>query len=44
MKLTFYEGTDMNQAMAETIGYVNRARAFMPPGPYRRLSRVSMRG
>ena len=32
MKLTFYEGTDMNQAMAETIGYVNRARAFMPPG------------
>src|SRR3974390_407951 len=32
MKLTFYEGTDMNQAMSETIGYVNRARAFMPPG------------
>jgi multidrug efflux pump subunit AcrB len=32
MKLTFYEGTDMNQAMAETIGYVDRARAFMPPG------------
>lgn len=32
MKLTFYEGTDMNQAMAEVIGYVNRARAFMPPG------------
>src|SRR5215207_8155947 len=32
MKLTFHEGTDMNQAMAETIGYVNRARAFMPPG------------
>jgi multidrug efflux pump subunit AcrB len=32
MKLTFYEGTDMNQAMAETIGYVNRARSFMPPG------------
>jgi multidrug efflux pump subunit AcrB len=32
MKLTFQEGTDMNQAMAETIGYVNRARAFMPPG------------
>src|SRR5438552_6940169 len=32
MKLTFYEGTDMNQAMAETVGYVNRARAFMPPG------------
>src|SRR5678809_39704 len=32
MKLTFHEGTDMNQAMAETIGYVNRARDFMPPG------------
>jgi multidrug efflux pump subunit AcrB len=32
MKLAFHEGTDMNQAMAETIGYVNRARAFMPPG------------
>src|SRR4051795_9857419 len=32
MKLTFREGTDMAQAMAETIGYVNRARAFMPPG------------
>src|SRR6188768_2613528 len=32
MKLQFYSGTDMNQAMAETVGYVNRARAFMPPG------------
>jgi len=32
MKLQFYAGTDMNQAMAETVGYVNRARAFMPPG------------
>ncbi|HEY1341691.1 MAG TPA: efflux RND transporter permease subunit [Bryobacteraceae bacterium] len=32
MKLTFHEGTDMSQAMSETIGYVNRARAFMPPG------------
>jgi len=32
MKLTFREGTDMQQAMAETVGYVNRARAFMPPG------------
>jgi multidrug efflux pump subunit AcrB len=32
MKLTFHEGTDMAQAMAETVGYVNRARAFMPPG------------
>lgn len=32
MKLVFHPGTDMNQAMAQTIGYVNRARAFMPPG------------
>jgi multidrug efflux pump subunit AcrB len=32
MKLTFREGTDMQQAMAETVGYVNRARSFMPPG------------
>jgi multidrug efflux pump subunit AcrB len=32
MKLYFHPGTDMAQAMAETISYVNRARAFMPPG------------
>jgi len=32
MKLFLHPGTDMAQAMAETIGYVNRARAFMPPG------------
>lgn len=32
MKLTFREGTNMQQAVAETVGYVNRARAFMPPG------------
>src|SRR3954469_25104309 len=32
MKLVFHEGTDMAQAMAETVGYVDRARAFMPPG------------
>lgn len=32
MKLTFRDGTDMQQAMGETVGYVNRARAFMPPG------------
>src|SRR5271156_986899 len=32
MKLYFHPGTDMAQAMAETIGYVNRSRAFMPPG------------
>jgi multidrug efflux pump subunit AcrB len=32
MKLFFHPGTDMSQAMAETISYVNRSRAFMPPG------------
>ena len=32
MKLYFHPGTDMAQAMAETIGYVTRSRAFMPPG------------
>ncbi len=32
MKLYFHPGTDMAQALAETIGYVNRSRAFMPPG------------
>jgi multidrug efflux pump subunit AcrB len=32
MKLQFHPGTDMSQAMSETVAYVNRARAFMPPG------------
>src|SRR5438034_8935489 len=32
MRLYFHPGTDMAQAMAETINYVNRSRAFMPPG------------
>src|SRR5271154_1257689 len=32
MKLFFHPGTNMAQAMAETIGYVTRSRAFMPPG------------
>jgi multidrug efflux pump subunit AcrB len=32
LKLQFHPGTDMAQALAETVGYVNRARAFMPPG------------
>jgi multidrug efflux pump subunit AcrB len=32
VKLQFYPGTDMSQAMSETVSYVNRARAFMPPG------------
>src|SRR6266581_1397332 len=32
MKLNFHPDTDMSQAMAEVVSYVNRARAFMPPG------------
>src|SRR5436190_1500923 len=32
MKLVFHPETNMSQAMSETVGYVNRARAFMPPG------------
>src|SRR5712692_6124249 len=32
MKLVFHADTNMSQAMSETIGYANRARAFMPPG------------
>ena len=32
MKLFFHPVTDMSQAMAETINYVNRSQAFMPPG------------
>src|SRR5262245_40637172 len=32
MKLVFHPETDMSQAMAEVVGYVNRARAFMPTG------------
>src|SRR5258708_4249790 len=32
MRLFFHPDTDMAQAMAETIQYVNRSRAFMPPG------------
>lgn len=32
MKLVFHQGTNMSQAMSETVGYVNRSRAFMPPG------------
>src|SRR5215213_6355219 len=33
IKLQFHPGTNMAQAMAETVAYVNRSRAFMPPGP-----------
>jgi multidrug efflux pump subunit AcrB len=32
MKLVFHQGTDMANAMGQTVGYVNRARAFMPTG------------
>src|SRR3954466_4356572 len=32
IKLQFHPGMDMSQAMSETVSYVNRARAFMPPG------------
>jgi multidrug efflux pump subunit AcrB len=32
MKLVFHPDTDMSQAMGEVVGYVNRARAFMPTG------------
>jgi CzcA family heavy metal efflux pump len=32
IKLQFHPGTDMARAMAETVAYVNRSRAFMPPG------------
>src|SRR6266478_68139 len=32
IKLQFHPGTDMAQAMAETVAYVNAARAFMPAG------------
>src|ERR1700751_1979220 len=32
LRLTFQPGTNMSEALAQTISYVNRARAFMPPG------------
>src|SRR5579862_26931 len=32
MKIFFHPGTDMVQAMAETVAQVNRSRAFQPPG------------
>lgn len=32
IKLSFHPGTDMSQALAQTISYVERSRAFMPPG------------
>src|SRR5258705_645951 len=33
IKLQFHPGADMAQALAETVSYVDRARAFMPTGP-----------
>ena len=41
MKLVFHEGTNMSQAMSETVGYVNRARASCRPERCRRSSRAS---
>ena len=32
IKLYFHPGTDMSQALAQTVSYVDRSRAFMPPG------------
>src|SRR4029453_17631729 len=34
LKLFFHEGTDMGQALAETVAQVNRSRAFMPYGAH----------
>lgn len=32
LKLTFLPGTDMSQAMTQTISFVNRSQAYMPAG------------
>ncbi|MGA8833417.1 MAG: efflux RND transporter permease subunit [Desulfomonilaceae bacterium] len=32
MKLVFHQGTDMSEAMSETVAEVDRSRAAMPPG------------
>jgi multidrug efflux pump subunit AcrB len=32
LKLSFNPGTDMNQALAQTVSYIERARAYMPSG------------
>ncbi|MGB6064913.1 MAG: efflux RND transporter permease subunit [Desulfomonilaceae bacterium] len=32
MKIQFHPGTDMSEAMSETVAEVDRSRAFMPPG------------
>src|SRR5712672_2460708 len=43
MKLVFHPDTNMSQAMSEAVGYVNRARAFMPPGQFLPLLHDSTR-
>ncbi len=32
IKLSFHPGTNMAQALAETVNYINRSRAWQPPG------------
>jgi multidrug efflux pump subunit AcrB len=32
LRLSFYPGTNMSEALAQTVSYVNRAHAFQPPG------------
>ncbi|MDQ3009667.1 MAG: efflux RND transporter permease subunit, partial [Acidobacteriota bacterium] len=32
VKLFFHPGTDMSQALSQVIAYVERSKAFMPPG------------
>jgi len=32
LRLSFRAGTNMSEALAQTVSYVNRAHAFMPPG------------
>src|SRR5919202_4695932 len=32
IKIFFHPGTDMSQALAQVVSYVDRSRAFMPPG------------
>ena len=32
LKLSFLPGTDMNQALAQTVAYIERAHAYMPAG------------
>src|SRR5258705_2386370 len=32
LRLTFHAGTNMSEALAQTVSYVNRAHAFQPPG------------